>query len=412
MRFFVETYGCTMNRGESAELSSWLRGMGHQQVGGEQEADVALVNTCLVIASTERKVRRRLEGLSAQGKGLIIVGCMASVDRDRLSREFPEAVVCGTKDYRELPPMVSRAFGSTPMGTEGPIEDSPLVLPIAQGCNGACTYCITKLARGDLVSYPLPKLVNRVRESVTRGGREVLVTSQDTAAYGAGEEHRLPELLKRICDLPGDFRVRVGMMNPDSLRGIVEGVGEAYRHPKLYRFLHLPVQSGSDRIVRAMGRGYTAEEYMRMVGTLRGAVPELTVSTDVITGFPGETEDDHQATVRLLEELRPNIVNVTRFSPRPGTVAERMGSQVPGWISKERSRELTALRFRISSEINASKVGREYAVLIDERGKGNSVMARTDDYLPVVIKGELPLWKRVKVRITAAASTHLYGKLL
>jgi tRNA A37 methylthiotransferase MiaB len=149
-----------------------------------------------------------------------------------------------------------------------------------------------------------------------------------------------------------------------------------------------------------------------MVRSLRAAVPELTVSTDVITGFPGETEEDHLSTVQLIEELRPNIVNVTRFSPRPGTVAERMGSQVPSWVSKERSRELTALRFHISSQINSSKVGREYPVLINERGKGKSVMARTGDYLPVVIKEELPLWRRVKVRITAAASTHLYGEVL
>jgi tRNA A37 methylthiotransferase MiaB len=142
---------------------------------------------------------------------------------------------------------------------------------------------------------------------------------------------------------------------------------------------------------------------------MRRAVPELTLSTDVITGFPGETQQDHQATVELMEELRPNIINVTRFSPRPGTVAEGMGGKVPGWMSKERSRELTALRFRISSLINASKVGREYSVLIDERGKGSSVMARTDDYLPVVIMGEHALWQRVRVKITAAASTHLYG---
>ncbi len=241
------------------------------------------------------------------------------------------------------------------------------------------------------------------------GTKEILVTSQDTAAYGMDGNDRLPDLLKAICDLPGDFRVRVGMMNPDNLSEILDGTVEAYRHPKVYRFLHLPVQSGSDRVIGEMGRAYSSQAYMDMVGRMRSSLPDLTLSTDVITGFPGETEDDHRMTVGMMERLRPNIINVTRFSRRPGTVADLMKGQVPGWVSKERSRELTRLRFRISSEINASKVGRTYSVLIDEKGKGNSVMARTDDYLPVVIKGDHELWQRVDVTITGYASTHLYG---
>ena len=149
-----------------------------------------------------------------------------------------------------------------------------------------------------------------------------------------------------------------------------------------------------------------------MVRRMRGAVPELTLSTDIITGFPGETGEDHRSTVQLVERLRPNIVNVTRFSARPGTVADTMKDQVVGWRSKERSRELTALRFRISAEINTAKVGRTYPVLIDEKGKGRSVMARTDDYLPVVIRGEHELWQRVKVRIIDSTPTHLYGEIV
>jgi tRNA A37 methylthiotransferase MiaB len=202
------------------------------------------------------------------------------------------------------------------------------------------------------------------------------------------------------------------MMNPDNLAEILDGMIEAYQHPKVYRFLHLPVQSGSDRVIRDMGRDYTSMEYLEMVRRMRSSLPELTLSTDVITGFPGETEEDHRRTVELMEQLRPNIINVTRFSRRPGTVADGMKGQIPGWVSKERSRELTRLRFRISSEINASKVGRAYSVLIDEHGKGNSVMARSDDYLPVVIKGDHKLWQRVNVRIIGHASTHLYGAIV
>ncbi|HOE52735.1 MAG TPA: tRNA (N(6)-L-threonylcarbamoyladenosine(37)-C(2))-methylthiotransferase [Methanomassiliicoccales archaeon] len=408
MKFLVETYGCTMNHGESTELSAHLRSLGHEEVLSEGEAEVVLVNTCTVIASTERKILRRLRHLRDEGKGLVIVGCMASVDRPRLQEEFPGALICGTADYPRLMPVLDDRFERC--GPATPLNRiSPLVLPIAQGCNGACTYCITRLARGDLRSYPLDTLVQRAAKALEQGAQEVLVTSQDTAAYGMDGDERLPDLLKALCALPGDFRVRVGMMNPDNLREILDEMVEAYRHPKVYRFLHLPVQSGSDPIIERMGRAYSADAFLSMVRRMRSAVPELTLSTDVITGFPGETDEDHRATVALMEALRPNIINVTRFSPRPGTVAAAMKGQVPGWVAKERSRELTRLRFRISSEINASKVGRTYSALVDERGKGESVMARTDDYLPVVLRGEHRLWQRVNVRITGHAPTHLYG---
>ncbi|HQN76452.1 MAG TPA: tRNA (N(6)-L-threonylcarbamoyladenosine(37)-C(2))-methylthiotransferase [Methanomassiliicoccales archaeon] len=411
MKFIVETYGCTMNQGESAELAAYLGSLGHRQVFDENEADVALINTCVVIEPTERKILRRLRYLRDQGKKLLIVGCMASVGPERLREEFPEALISGTSDYPRFLKVLEEEFHSCGQAIEIG-EQGQLVLPIAQGCNGSCSYCITKLARGDLVSYPLKGLVRRVEQALGQGAKEILVTSQDTAAYGMDGNDRLPDLLRAICDVPGDFRVRVGMMNPDNLAEILDGMVEAYRHPKVYRFLHLPVQSGSDRVIREMGRAYRSEEYLEMVRRLRSSLPELTLSTDVITGFPGETEEDHHRTVELMEQLRPNIINVTRFSRRQGTVADGMKGQVPGWVSKERSRELTRLRFRISSEINASKVGRVYSVLIDEKGKGSSVMARTDDYLPVVIKGDHELWRRVNVKITGHASTHLYGVIV
>ncbi len=411
MKFHFETYGCTMNHGESQDLMSRLTGMGHTIVPDIESADVAVVNTCVVIAPTERKILRRLHQLRNESKSLIILGCMASVSRDKLLQDFPGAMVYGTTDYSQLPSVFEREFGSGPVtSTNTPM--GPLVLPIAQGCNGSCTYCITKLARGDLRSYPSNDLVEKARDAIAQGAQEILLTSQDTAGYGRDDRYRLPDLMENICALPGDFRMRVGMMNPDSLLKVVDRTMEAYQHPKVYRFLHLPVQSGSDRIIREMGRGYSSKEYLDLVSKFRQAIPELTLSTDVITGFPGETVKDHQATVRLVEALRPNILNVTRFSARPGTVANEMEHQVPGWVSKERSRELTALRFRISAEINSLKIGQEHSVLIDEKGKGKSVMARTNDYLPVVIMGDLPLWQRVTVRITAAAPTHLYGTMI
>lgn len=400
-----------MNHGESTELVARLVSMGHEQVFSEEEAEAALINTCVVIEPTERKIMRRLRQLRDGGKYLMIVGCMASVNKERLQAEFPNALICGTSDYSRFPSKLDRERGSH--GAPSPPKVSgPLILPIAQGCNGSCSYCMTKLARGDLMSYPLSELVDKVERAVRNGTKEVLVTSQDTAAYGMDRGVRLPDLLRAICSVPGEFRVRVGMMNPDNLADILDDMVDVYRHPKVYKFLHLPVQSGSDRVIRNMGRAYSADAYKHMVNKVRSSVPEITLSTDVITGFPGEMEEDHHRTVDLMTEVRPNIINVTRFSRRPGTPAATMNGQVPSWVAKERSRELTRLRFKISSEINASKVGRTYSVIIDEKGKGDSVMARTDDYTPVVIKGNHELWQRVEVRVTGHASTHLYGAIV
>jgi len=412
VRFHFETYGCTMNHGESQDLMRCLSKMGHTIVSEVESTDVAVVNTCVVIAPTEGKMFRRLHKLQEYGKRLVIIGCLASVARERLLQEFPGALVCGTSDYPSLPAILRQEFGVMGTALENDEPTGSLILPIAQGCRGSCTYCITKIARGDLKSYPIEELRDRANRSLSQGVGEILVTSQDTAGYGMDGQERLPDLLKVICDLPGDFRIRVGMMNPDNLNDIVNELAEVYKHSKIYCFLHIPVQSGSDRIIHEMGRRYSAKVFLDLVNKIRTAVPELTISTDVITGFPGETIEDHQATVRLMEDLRPNIINVTRFSARPGTVAEGLKDQVPGFVSKERSRELSALRFHISSQINSSKVGRVYSVLVDEKGRGKSVMARTDDYLPVVIQDDLPLWKRVSVKITSATPTHFFGSVL
>ena len=412
VRFHFETYGCTMNHGESQDLMRCLSKMGHTIVSEVESTDVAVVNTCVVIAPTEGKMFRRLHKLQEYGKRLVIIGCLASVARERLLQEFPGALVCGTSDYPSLPAILRQEFGVMGTALENDEPTGSLILPIAQGCRGSCTYCITKIARGDLKSYPIEELRDRANRSLSQGVGEILVTSQDTAGYGMDGQERLPDLLKVICDLPGDFRIRVGMMNPDNLNDIVNELAEVYKHSKIYCFLHIPVQSGSDRIIHEMGRRYSAKVFLDLVNKIGTAVPELTISTDVITGFPGETIEDHQATVRLMEDLRPNIINVTRFSARPGTVAEGLKDQVPGFVSKERSRELSALRFHISSQINSSKVGRVYSVLVDEKGRGKSVMARTDDYLPVVIQDELPLWKRVNVKITSATPTHFFGSVL
>lgn len=413
MKVRVETYGCTMNQGEGAELASRLAALGHEVVDDPSQADLVVLNTCTVIKETENRMLKRMAELNGQRKKLVVVGCMASVQPDEIVKHAPNAFIMAPRDYSSFSSMVESNFGR---GDPPPIVIQPApvtaVLPVAQGCTGACSYCITRFARGTLRSYPLADIEGAARSALRSGARELLVTAQDTACYGFDAGTDLSTLLDRITALPGGFMVRVGMMNPDNLGRIIDRFLPSWASPKVYQFIHLPVQSGSAAVLEAMNRGYRPEDFVSLVRRSRVASPSMTLSTDVITGFPGETEDDHRATVELLREVRPDIVNVTRFSPRQGTPAARARNQVPGWVSKERSRELSKLRFEISSEVNSALVGRKEGVMVTEEGKNGTSIARTPSYKPVVLPGRLAMGTVLEAEITDSAPTHLFGRIL
>jgi MiaB-like tRNA modifying enzyme len=350
--------------------------------------------------------------LSGQGKRLIVVGCMASVQPGDIIKRAPQALIMAPRDYAGFDSMVEENFGQ---GGSGPIIFQPSsitsVLPIAQGCIGACSYCITKQARGTLTSYSTHDILMTAEENLSKGAKELLVTAQDTACYGFDLNTDLSDLIRKLTALDGDFKIRIGMMNPDNLSRIIDNFLPALVAPKVYQFIHLPVQSGSDSILEVMNRGYTAQQFIELTNRLRASSLGITLATDVITGFPGETEDDHQKTVELMNKIRPDIVNVTRFSPRQGTPAAKAKNQVVGWVSKERSRELTKLRFAIAQEIHEAMVGSEEEIMITEVGKPGTMIGRTSAYRPVVIKGKLNLGSKHLVEIAGAESTYLVGKV-
>jgi len=405
----VETYGCTMNQGEGRLLEEKLAALGHQIIDDASDADLIVLNTCTVIKETERRMLKRMADLSAQRKGLVVTGCMASIQADEIIKAAPRALIMAPRDYQRFPALMEEQFGC---GDGGVVLPSPItfVLPIAQGCVGNCTYCITKLARGTLSSYIMADVIAQAKNGLEGGARELLVTAQDTACYGFDLGTDLPDLLNSLTGLPGDFKVRVGMMNPDNLSRIVDRLLPAYTSPKVYQFLHLPVQSGSPAILEAMNRGYRPEDFISLSERLRRASPHMTLATDVIVGFPGETAEDHRSTVEMLREVRPDIVNVTRFSPRQGTPASLARNQIPGWVAKERYREMTKLRFEISLEINQAMVGKRERIIITERGKEGTSIGRTSSYKPVVVQGLHPAGSTMEVEIIRSAATHLFGE--
>lgn len=440
MRFFLDSYGCTMNHGEGELFRRRLLSAGHTQALTSSKADVSLLFTCVVIQETESRMLKKVRDLSATGIPLVVSGCLVTTLPKRISSIAPQAlqipprelagmsirelemwlegvgtIILGRAEHRTPPTDSDTGYYAAKEIFSGPTEDdgqerTTFIVPISQGCLGNCAYCLTKKARGNLVSYPIEDISDMVREAITSGRTEIQLTSQDTAIFGRDSGSSLPELLDSITSIDGEFRIRVGMMNPTGMLSILSDLIHSYASEKVYDFLHMPIQSGDDSILAAMRRGYSVDEVRTILSRFRQEVPELTLSTDIITGFPGESEESFEMTLDLIEELRPDIVNITRFSERPGTEAISLAGKVHGRISKERSRELTKLRFRISSEKNTALVGRRLQVLTTERGKGTSTICRDDSYRSVVIKEQLPLGIRYDVEIVDSTDVYLLGR--
>jgi len=249
-----------------------------------------------------------------------------------------------------------------------------------------------------------------VEHRIQHGARQVFLTAQDGGAYGLDSGCRLPELIEVLNELKYDFRLRIGMMNVSSIQDIVEDLLRAFKYSKVYKFLHLPVQSGSDRILERMGREYTVSDFKRIVASFRRAYRDITLSTDFIVGFPTETAEDFQATMQLFREIRPIKVNITRFSKREGTPAFIL-KPVVGRVAKERSRMLTTGHHRIAYEQNCLSLGKTFRALAVERGKNESTILYNDNYRPIVVARKLTLGVRYAVLVTKATPTYLIGTL-
>ena len=440
MNIYLESYGCTLNHGEARYLKHLLQNANHRFTDNLDEADITILFTCCVIGTTENKMIRRARQFYELDKPLIVSGCMAMVQRDAISNvhsnvRFLEPKKIGS--INDLLDELSDTFGipfaavDIPSGVDEKLYSKPLaytphdkdepgdleeeagesidaIVPIATGCRGQCTYCITRLARGKLKSHSPEEIIKTARRVLASGQYELRLTAQDTACYGYDRSDDIAKLLKKIVNIESehDFRVRVGMMNPDSAKPILSKLIESYKHPRIFKFLHLPVQTGDDDMLSAMGRKYTVSEFQTIIDTFRAAFPKITLSTDIIVGYPGETEEQFDNSLDFIKKIRPNIVNITRFSSRPGTPAAKLKA-LAGSLVKSRSRKLTELRFDLSKSLNELEIGKEYRVLVTERVKKGSVLGRTDNYQPVVIRSELTLGSWQNILITDATDAYL-----
>ena len=410
MRYFVESYGCTMNFGEGEQLSKKMESLGHTRVNSPDEADIVILNTCTVVDTTEKKMVHRMGELKQEGKEIIVTGCMAKVQPKRISIRLPESMIIPPDQYDLFSGKVESAFGCAPCKETYKFGASA-ILPIAQGCLGNCSYCITRFARGVLKSYQEDELLNEFKSMLDSGVKEILVTAQDTACYGRDIDTDLPTLLRRFLEFEGEYRIRIGMMNPNNLDRILDDLMDVMEDERVYRFLHIPVQSGSNSVLEKMRRHYTVDRFMGIVNRLRERYPDISIATDLITGFPGETDRDHEKSIKLIKDLHADTVNITRFSVRPGTDAATMKNQIHGNISKERSTELTETKMSVEGDINSTLIGQRYRALVTENGRPGTMIARNRNYRPIGIEADIPIGTFIDVEITGSAPTHLVGRI-
>ncbi|MEF8936796.1 MAG: tRNA (N(6)-L-threonylcarbamoyladenosine(37)-C(2))-methylthiotransferase, partial [Halovenus sp.] len=389
-RYHIETYGCTSNRGESRQIERALRDGGHHPVEEPTDADVAILNTCTVVEKTEHNMLRRAAELDEETPAdLVITGCMALAQGDAFREAGIDAEIL---HWDEVPEHIRNGECPTTTPDAEPIVDGVVgILPIARGCMSDCSYCITKQATGRIESPTVEENVRKARALVHAGAKEIRITGQDTGVYGWDRnqgESLLPELLERICEeIEGEFRVRVGMANPKGVHGVREELADVFaEQDRLYNFLHAPVQSGSDEMLADMRRQHSVSEYVEVVEAFDDALDYWTLSTDFIVGFPTETDHDHQQSLALLRETRPEKINVTRFSKRPGTDAAEMKG-LGGQLKKDRSSEMTDVKMEVVGEAYESMVGTEREVLLVEDGTDESLVGYDSAYRQVAVPG-------------------------
>ncbi len=370
--YYIWTIGCQMNKAESERLGSFLEEAGYQPVTTADGADLIVLNSCVVRQSAENRVMGKLDALkplkrAKPGMTIAVTGCLVNPDNDRLRQRFPHVDhFFPPGEYPDWLENEDRLADSLPR------HPSPSTyVPIIQGCDNFCTYCIVPYRRGRERSRPPAEIVAEVGELVARGAREVTLLGQNVDSYG----HDLPgkpelaDLLGELNTIDGLARIRFLTSHPkDMSRRLIQAVASRDR---VCEHISLPVQSGSNDVLKAMGRGYTVEHYRRLISEIRGTIPGIALSTDVIVGFPGESREQFQETVDLLSGLRFDTVHVAAYSPRTGTYAAgNLADDIPPAEKRERRNIIEQLQEGIATEINARLRGKTVEVLVEGRQGG------------------------------------------
>jgi tRNA-2-methylthio-N6-dimethylallyladenosine synthase len=438
-KVYLETYGCQMNASDSEIVSGLLDGSGVRMTDDIREADVILVNTCSIRENAEQRIYGRLgyfKRIKAERPGVVvgILGCMAERLRERLTGDEARGVgrvvdlVVGPDEYRKVPELLAKAWhGEKGIAVRlSRVETYDDLVPlrtggisawisIMRGCDKFCSFCVVPFTRGRERSRPLAGIVAEVEALARRGFREVTLLGQNVNSWSdAGRD--FADLLEAVASVDTTMRIRFTTSHPqDMSRRLIDAIA---RRDNVCKYVHLPVQSGSDRILGLMNRTYDSAGYLSLIDRLRGAVPGVSLSTDVIVGFPTETGDDHRRTMELMERVGYDGAFMFKYSPREHTPAHAMGDDVPDDVKVGRLNEIIAMQNRVSHERNSRLVGTSVDILVEGPSKKSALemQGRTDGNKMVIVGGASApaggfIGKIVPARIVRANSATLFGEL-
>ncbi len=450
-KLHIKTYGCQMNVYDSARIADALGPLGYRAVDDPRGADMIILNTCHIREKASEKVfselgRLRILQQQAKGEGrrllLGVAGCVAQAEGEEILRRAPHVdLVFGPQTYHRLPEMVARVLGSNqddgnrPGGLQGVVEtDFPVeskfdhlpeesqaqgpaaFLSVQEGCDKFCTFCVVPYTRGTEFSRPVEAIVEEARRMVAAGTREITLLGQNVNAYhGEGADGRvwsLAALVRRLGELDGLARIRYTTSHP---RDMTDDLITAHRdEPKLMPFLHLPVQSGSDRILEAMNRRHTADDYRSIIERLRAANPDIALSSDFIVGFPGERDEDFAETLRLVTDIGFAQAYSFKYSPRPGTPAAESAQQVPEAVKAERLAMIQSLLAEQQLAFNRAKAGTTAGVLLERKGKRpGQLIGRSPWMQSVVVNApDRLLGAVVEVEMAEAHANAMLGRVV
>ena len=418
-KIWVEAYGCSASFADSEMISGLITNGGHTLAENESESDLNLIVTCSVKDATATRMVHRIK--ESQSKPLVVAGCLPKAERHTVEKFAQNASLMGPNSIGKTLQVIETTLGGSKIVALEDTDLSKLGLPkvrlnpvvgiveISSGCMSECTFCQTKLSKGDLKSYRLGDIVRQVKRELADGCKEIWLSSTDNGCYGLDIGTDLPSLINQVSQIPEKFKVRVGMMNPMFMPRIRNNLLKSFENDKVFRFLHVPVQSGSNNVLNHMKRGHTVETFRNVVRKFRAKFDSFTISTDIIVGYPTETQEDFEKTIELLNETRPDIVNLSRYSQRPGTEAAEM-AQIDVLEVKKRSKRVSELVNDISLKNNKKWIGWKGEVLFDENLDGQ-IKGRNFAYKPIFINEIFEIGQTHMVQIVDATNHSLIGEI-
>ena len=419
-KIWVEAYGCSASFSDSEMISGLIVNGGHTLADSSEESDLNLIVTCSVKDATAAKMVHRIK--ESNSKPLVVAGCLPKAEQQTVEKFAENASLLGPNSIGKTLQVIKSTLDGQKMIALDDTDITKIGLPkirlntaigiveIASGCMSECTFCQTKLSKGDLKSYRIGDIVRQVKTEISDGCNEVWLTSTDNGCYGLDIGSDLPELVNAVSEIDKQFFIRVGMMNPMYMPKIRDGLLKSFESNKVFKFLHVPVQSGSNKVLNDMKRGHTEKTFRDITNEFRKKFERFTISTDVIVGFPTETEEDFEDTLNLLENTKPDIVNLSKYSQRPGTSAAEM-KQIDVTEVKRRSKITYELINRISEKNNKNWIGWEGQVIFDEEHE-DQIRGRNFAYKPIFVKEKPKIGQISTVKIIDSTTHSLIGQIM